>query len=99
MIDEPITRPGEFGKAARDEIEFRVQVLSGISELKIMMRAHSEEDDFRFGELNKRLEGATNVVSGVATDRDRLDGAKNFGGYLLATVLSVCALLIAWFHK
>ena len=94
-MSEPTTRPGELGRIAHDEIRFRVEVLTGIAELKTMLVAHQNEDERRFDDIEDRLNGAVINIGSVNNARNWALGAKSMLGWIIAGIMALATLGIS----
>lgn len=76
MSDSPITRPGEISRIARSDYEFRVFMITSVTEMKSTLLAHQEEDNRRFSGIESRLGMISGSVRSGEKEFSKLDGMK-----------------------
>lgn len=96
------TRPGEISRIANNDVEFRIETLTTLAEIKEWMKYHDKRDDERFASLDKRMGSVTSSVADTDGKKQQLAGA-----WKLATLVCVAAVagggfvlaLLTYFHE
>jgi len=90
----------ELLRIAKDDYEFRVQVLTSQARLEQLIESHMDDDKRQFRELRSRLGSVTSSVGQVRSFRDRIGGMSSLlivGGALVMSFAGLVLSLIEHF--
>lgn len=96
-MTDTTTRPGEISRIAQSDYEFRIFMITSVTEIKTTLQSHQEEDSRRFDEINSRLGNVYSSVGNSEKQFSRYDGMKSGMAIAAAFFLSVGSAIWAIF--
>lgn len=92
-MSDPTTRPPAV--IAQNEYEFRVEVLTKLTELTTVQAAHADRDDERFADHGKRLDALEDRTDGVRSSYAEGNGVREFLRDIIPWLVAVGAV-VGW---